>query len=98
MKPVCVKCQRFYRVTRNGYYFMEGMPIGGQGFSTLAGTADPERWTPYKIWVGDLWECPDCLAQTVVGVGAHPIAEHFEDRFEDVRQRTGADRLLVKDC
>jgi hypothetical protein len=26
LKPICVKCQRFYRPSRNGVWFLEGMP------------------------------------------------------------------------
>jgi hypothetical protein len=48
MKPICVKCKKFYRPKENGYCFTEGMP-------TSSG-----EWKPYKAWMGDLWECPEC--------------------------------------
>jgi len=55
-------------------------------------------WTPYKVWVGDLWHCPDCHAQIIVGVGHSRLAEHYEPGFTLAIEQTGADQLLVKDC
>lgn len=91
MKPVCVPCERFMRPKKNGFIFMEGW----QG--TEPGKRDPESWKPYKLWAGDLWECPDCHAQTIVGVGARAITEHFNPEFNEIARRSGA-TLLVKDC
>lgn len=96
MKPVCVPCQRFYRMKKGGYYFLEGMPKGGE--RAMPGTAEPERWTRYKLWVGDLWGCPDCGAQIVVGVGLAPLGEHYQEDFLKKVDQLGADQLLVKDC
>jgi hypothetical protein len=36
---------------------------------------------PYKIWAADLWECPDCGHQVILGYGVHAIAEHYQDGF-----------------
>jgi hypothetical protein len=68
MKPICVPCQRFYRPKRNGVYLCEGMPHGPE-WDGKSGRDSP-GWLPYKIWQGDLWECPDCHAQIISGVGA----------------------------
>jgi len=92
MKPVCVPCERFMRAKKNGFYFTEGM--GGDGRRGKHST----EWIPYKIWVGDLWECPDCKAQIVVGVGMNRLAEHYEPDFNDILEQTNAKQLLVKDC
>jgi len=89
MKPICVKCRRFYRPKKNGYRFTEGMP----------GYADaPEKWRPYKIWIGDLHECPGCGHQLISGVGLNPVAEHYMDGFERARVEGGFDQLQVNDC
>jgi len=95
MKPVCVPCQRFFRPERNGYYFIEGMPTQGR---PLPGTQEPHHWQPYKLWVGDLWQCDGCGAQIVSGVGSRPLGEHYESDFAEQVTRTGASQLQVNDC
>jgi hypothetical protein len=41
---------------------------------------------PYKLWSGDLWQCPSCEHQLVVGFGRGPIADRHEvDRYESYR-------------
>lgn len=98
MKPICVPCERFMRIKKNGFYFVEGKPHGsevewdgGQGKNSVG-------WTPYKVWVGDLFECPDCKTQTVAGIGASRLAEHYEPNFKAVIKRLNAMQLFVKDC
>lgn len=94
MKPICVKCKRFYRVKRNGYYFVEGMPrVNG----ALPGTQEPALWQPYKLWVGDLWQCEGCGHETVSGVAQRPIAEHYEADFDAKVALSGTD-LQINDC
>lgn len=96
MKPICVPCQRFYRPKRTGYYFVEGMPkVNG----ALPGKAEPELWQPYKLWAGDLYACPDCGSEVVVGMGERSLSEHFMPEFQaQVLSLAGDDYLLVKDC
>lgn len=88
MKPICVPCRRFFRVKKNGQWFTEPAP----------GNADPHAWVPYKVWVGDKWECPDCGTEIVVGVGSGPVAEHYQEDFEQVRERYTAGELNINDC
>lgn len=95
MKPICVPCERFMRPKRNGFYFIEGMPIGNRA---PAGKGTDAHWKPYKLWVGDLWECPDCHATVVSGVGNAPIAEHYQTHFTATVERVGGSQLFVKDC
>lgn len=97
MKPICVPCQRFFRIKKAGYYFIEGMPKPGVQ-AALPGTAEPEQWTPYKLWSGDLWECKGCGAQIVSGVGLSPLSEHYKPDFEGRVLTTGANQLQVNDC
>ncbi len=96
MKPICVPCQRFFRCKQNGFYFIEAMPNGVR--NPEPGTSEPEHWTPYKIWVGDRWECEGCGAVIVSGVGHGPIAEHYQEGFTDRIARLRADQLQVNDC
>lgn len=95
MKPICVPCQRFYRCKHNEHYFIEGMP--GPEWDGMSGKDSP-GWLPYKVWLGDLWECPGCGHQTVSGIGRNRVAEHYESEFAIVIKRTGASQLFIKDC
>lgn len=95
MKPICVTCQRFYRPKKNGYYFTEMQPNDNDA---PPGTEAPDRWSPYKVWSGDLWECEGCGAQIVSGVGQGPLSEHFKTGFHDLVTRLSADQLQVNDC
>jgi hypothetical protein len=94
-KPICVPCQRFFRMKRQGYYFIEGMP---KGEAALPGTQEPWRWQPYKLWAGDLYECKGCGAQIISGFGLQPIDYQHTDTFKDNVRRLGADQLQVNDC
>lgn len=93
MKPICVPCQRFFRCQKNGFYFVEGMPEG----NARPGLEDAEKWSPYKLWVGDLWRCNGCGATIVVGIGSKQLAEHYEPGFAEQVKRLGAE-LQVNDC
>jgi len=95
MKPICVPCQRFFKIKKTGFYFIEGMPRDND---TLPGTKEPENWKPYKVWVGDLWECQDCGSKVVVGCGGGPLAEHYETDFLEQVRCLNADQLQVNDC
>lgn len=94
MKPICVPCQRFFRMARSGYYFIEGMP---RPTDAKPGTAEPEKWKPYKLWAGDLWRCEGCGAQIISGTGLHAIAEHYQDEFTERCEQLGA-TFQVNDC
>ena len=95
MKPICVPCQRFFRPTRNGVSFIEGMPIGND---VKPGLAEPENWKPYKLWRGDLWACRGCGHTIVVGVAGGPISEHYQPDFDTLVKAYGGDQLQVNDC
>jgi Zn ribbon nucleic-acid-binding protein len=94
MKPICLPCQRFYRVKRNGYPFIEGMPFGGYA---PPGKEAPEKWRPYKLWVGDLWECMGCGHQLVSGVAYQPRSEQHEPDFEQ-KVRSYGQVVQINDC
>ena len=97
MKPICVPCQRFYRPTKNGKAFIEGMPISENGEQVKPGLAEPEKWVPYKLWMGDEWGCPDCGSTIIVGTGHSPISEHYLPDFEQRVKSFGA-TLQINDC
>lgn len=94
-KPICVKCHRFFKVKKSGYYFIEGMPKENNAPSGLEA---PDRWQPYKLWAGDLMECKGCGTQIIYGFGMAPISEHYKDGFKEAVERLGADQFQVNDC
>jgi len=94
MKPVCVPCQRFYRVKKNGFRFIEGMPIGKD---VQPGNIEPDKWTPYKLWAGDLYECQGCGSTIISGVASQPISEHYMEDFKELVELSNA-RFQVNDC
>ena len=85
MKPICASCSVFYRPHRNGTYFTECMQSADRG------------WRPYKVWMGDMWKCPSCGNEIIIGVGRDPLREHYEDHFEELRERTKADEINIVD-
>lgn len=92
MKPICRKCDLFYRPKRNGIFFTEGMPTGPR----VNGVHN--SWKPYKVWQGDLWECRGCGHEIIVGVGHQPVTEHYLPEFEPARRQLGADKININDC
>lgn len=96
MKPVCVTCQRFFRPKKNGTSFVEGKPAPGV-VNAVPGTARPEDWKPYKLWLGDRWACDGCGAQIIVGVGFQPVCEHYKPDFADA-VASFRPALQVNDC
>lgn len=95
MKPVCVPCRCFYRPKETGFSFIEGMPLNSE--RDIRGNRSPGSWTPYKLWSGDLWECPDCGAEIIVGVASAAISEHYLPDFHDQVSAYSA-TLQVNDC
>lgn len=95
LKPICVKCHRFYRPKKTGFYFTEGRPAG-DGAEPGLGQAD--QWRPYKLWSGDLYECQGCGSAVVVGSGQQPIAVDHEEDFQRAISSFGAEQFQVNDC
>lgn len=95
LKPICVPCQRFFRPKKNGTFFQENKPTSN---NAPPGNEYPDAWEPYKIWLGDLWECKGCGANIIVGVGQEPFLEHFEPGFEEAMFNTEAHLIQINDC
>ena len=62
----CVPCKTYLRPRKNDIYVLQTMDDIG---------------TPYKIWNADLWECPTCGTQVILGYGVNHISEHYEPEF-----------------
>jgi hypothetical protein len=96
MKPICVPCRRFFRPKKNGQFFTEMMPAGDD--NPPPGNNAPERWEPYKLWSGDLWHCPSCGSEIIVGVGAKPVSERHHRDFKEFREKVAANAININDC
>jgi hypothetical protein len=96
LKPICVKCARFYRMKKGGFYFVEGMPRAGS-HRPESGIEHDAEWEDYKLWVGDLWECRGCGHELISGVGYMPLAENFQEGFQRWVDECGA-KFRVNDC
>lgn len=94
LKPVCVPCQRFFRMVKAGYCFVEAMP---KESDAISGTSEPDKWTPYKIWSGDKWRCQGCGAEILSGFGHDPISEHYQPEFKNWMTRLKP-QTQVNDC
>jgi hypothetical protein len=96
MKPICVRCHRFFRCIESGFKFTEGMPAGPH--RPPPGLTEPESWKPYKVWAGDRWRCDGCEAVIVCGFARAPIAIQHESDFAEIRTALRADQFQVNDC
>jgi hypothetical protein len=54
-------------------------------------------WRPYKVWCGDMWKCPSCGHELISGVGQEPLREHYQEGFEDLREKLKADAINIVD-
>lgn len=45
-----------------------------------------ETQEPYKIWVADRYSCPECDTEVCSGFGADPVAEHYQDDYDEKRR------------
>jgi hypothetical protein len=62
-----VGCKAWMKVRKSGVLVLETLEDGV---------------TPYKIWNGDLFECPECGEQMVAGFASQPVSEHFMGDFD----------------
>lgn len=76
---VCVGCKTYLRPRKDDIVVLVEMEDG----------------RPYQLWSADLWECPDCGAQVVLGYGQHQWAEHYELDFEEQLQKARARGVVV---
>lgn len=37
---------------------------------------------PYKIWMGDRFQCPGCGRTIVANFAREPVSEHFQENFK----------------
>ena len=71
-RPVCKKCETELKPEKNDIRLVDTFQ-------------DPPQ--PCKIWSADLWKCPGCGYEVVVGFGQGAIMEHWEDGFAGYLER-----------
>ncbi len=83
MKRICVKCEREFKPEKNGVIVVEMF----------------QRNTKiYKLWEADLWKCPVCGIEIVVGFAQYPYAEHFSANCEEiVGKAVAANKKIIYD-
>lgn len=67
----CVPCQTCIRPRKNDITVL----------------VEDAQGRPWRIWSADLWECPSCGVQTILGFGENHYAESYEDDFAEVLAR-----------
>ena len=45
------------------------------------GVLDMADFGPYALWEADLWKCPSCGLEILVGFGRLPIVHHYDASF-----------------
>ncbi len=65
MRPVCVKCRCEMKPAKNDFLVEEML--------------DGEH--PYRVWSTDLWRCPNCSTEVVMGFGAKPLGEYWQGSY-----------------
>jgi len=76
IRPICTKCQREYKVKKQGIVTeLMGM-FGG-------------KLASHELYSSDLWECPMCGHQIVGGFGEEALARHFEEKYEEILEEAG---------
>jgi len=76
IRPICVKCQKEYKVEK-------------QGVTTELMTTFSGKPASFKLYDSDLWECPVCGHQIIGGFGQRPFAQHFEENYEEILKKVG---------
>lgn len=95
MRPICIKCGKFFKVKKIGLFFEEGMP----GVDELK--KFPEEWKSYKLWRGDIFECKGCGFEIIGGIASQPASEHYMGDYKELRQKlidAGMIVSFVGDC
>jgi hypothetical protein len=91
-KPVCVKCQLFFRPYRNGEWVLEQKPVAN---GAKPGREEPDKWVPYKLWHVDRWKCRGCDTEIIVGFAPHPS---WQDFHSPTPPKTPEMQHIVNDC
>ena len=59
---------------------------------------DHANFGPYKLWDADLWKCPICEIQVVIGFGSLPLSEHYKNGFKEAVERAKPVLINSREC
>ena len=68
MKAVCSQCLVEFQPEKNGVYVIE----------TYMG----DSYMPYKVYAGDLWKCPKCGHEIIIGLSQGVV--HYDENFDAI--------------
>jgi len=55
------------------------------------------QFGPYKLWMADMWQCPECKTEIVAGFARKHFAEHYEPDFDSKLEKLKAsDYIMVE--
>jgi hypothetical protein len=57
---------------------------------------DVASFGDYKAWNADLWKCPKCGSEIIVGFGNSAFTEHFEPDFKEKLKTAGQSFTIYK--
>jgi len=83
IRPVCIKCQKEYKVKKSGVITELMTTFGGKPAS-------------FELYDSDLWECPGCGHQIIGGFGQKALAQHFEEDYQEVLKRVSTTSQVFK--
>lgn len=83
--PVCKKCQCEMKPETNG--------VGLLDMFSPSGVTEAQ---PYQVWDADLWKCPKCGVEVVLGFGVGALSNHHEESFHWVIKGYELRGMLIK--
>lgn len=78
--PVCLTCNAFMRIKRNGVYFI----------TTYDNGTSPEL-VPYESRMADQWKCPFCGHEVLTGFGLPRLTS-----VEEVKRLAETDEVFIE--
>lgn len=84
-KPVCVTCQCEFRPKQCGV-----------GLLDMFYPADKQKPQPYCLWEADIYWCPNCGFEVVMGFADQPYARQNEDGFLDELKHREANGKVIR--
>jgi len=86
-RPVCVKCQRELLPFKNGVVAHQLKKNIFDGNKTKLAKELLKNDKDYKIWHADMFKCPVCGIEVITHFGSGPVAEHFQDDFDEHKEK-----------
>lgn len=76
-RPVCVSCGCYYRCWKNDVVVETGELKVSERFS------EPSTWVSHEIRSADLWRCPECEGEIVIGFAQDPLSHSLKAGYAE---------------